>query len=88
GGGEVSFNLKSLTQRLPELGDEEEATVGYNVVWESTLREYVFEEEFGSLWGVVSGAVEDEDGLLGEAAYDNEDGVKALQLRELDNVVY
>ncbi|KAG6893709.1 hypothetical protein C0993_000482, partial [Termitomyces sp. T159_Od127] len=60
----------------------------YHVIWESMLGEYMFEEELGKLQGVVSGVVGNEDGLFGEAADDNKDGIKALRLGELNNVVH
>ncbi|KAG6884288.1 hypothetical protein C0993_012472, partial [Termitomyces sp. T159_Od127] len=70
-GGEVSLNLEGLTQRLPELGDKQGAIVGYNVVWESMLGEYVLKEEFGKFWGIVGGAAGNENGLLSQAADDD-----------------
>ncbi|KAG6899272.1 hypothetical protein C0993_011743 [Termitomyces sp. T159_Od127] len=52
------------------------------------MLECMFEKEFGKLWSVVGGAAGNEDGLFGEAADNNEDGIEALRLKELDNVVH
>ncbi|KAG6874105.1 hypothetical protein C0993_000827, partial [Termitomyces sp. T159_Od127] len=76
--GEVSLYLEGLTQRLPEPGHEKKAVIKYNVIWKSMLGEDMFKEEFGKLWGVVGGVAEDEDGLLGEAADDDKDGIETL----------
>ncbi|KAG6884206.1 hypothetical protein C0993_000426 [Termitomyces sp. T159_Od127] len=59
-----------------------------NVVWEAVLREDVLKEEFGKLWGIVGGALRDENGLLSEVADNDKIGIEALMLRELDNVVH
>ncbi|KAG6858233.1 hypothetical protein C0993_006225, partial [Termitomyces sp. T159_Od127] len=74
--------------RLPEPGDKQGAVIGYNVVRESVLGEYMLEKEFGKLQGVVSGVAGNEDGLLDVAADNDKDGVKALQFGELNNVVH
>ncbi|KAG6868011.1 hypothetical protein C0993_008386, partial [Termitomyces sp. T159_Od127] len=58
------------------------------VVQESMLGEYMFEEELGELQGIVSGAAGDEDSLFGEVADNDKDGISALQLGELNNVVH
>ncbi|KAG6877188.1 hypothetical protein C0993_009536, partial [Termitomyces sp. T159_Od127] len=78
GDGEISLYFEGLAQRLPIPGYKEGAVVKDNVVQESVLKEYIFKEEFGKLQGIVGGVAGDEDGLFGEAADDDKDGIKAL----------
>ncbi|KAG6881046.1 hypothetical protein C0992_002010, partial [Termitomyces sp. T32_za158] len=50
-GRESNLDVERLAERGPELGDEEGAAVGDDIVWEPVFGEYVFEEEFGELRG-------------------------------------
>ena len=78
GGREVRGDVERLTERLPEVRDEEVASVGDDVGRETVLREYVPNELAGELRGRVGRVGGDEDPLLGESAYDYEDRVEAV----------
>ncbi|KAG5336695.1 hypothetical protein C0989_012080 [Termitomyces sp. Mn162] len=78
----------SVQQSPGEAGNKQWAMVGDDVVWESMLGEDMFEESFGELQSIVSGVAGDEEGLLGEVADNKEDCIKALGVREFDNVVH
>ncbi|KAG5734847.1 hypothetical protein E4T56_gene644 [Termitomyces sp. T112] len=89
GGGDTAPASGSLILfRLPKVGYEQGSAVGDNVVWESMLGEYVFEKQFGKLWSIVGGVAGNEEGLLGEAANNNEDRVKAFGVGEFNNMIH
>ncbi|KAG6875897.1 hypothetical protein C0993_006872 [Termitomyces sp. T159_Od127] len=73
---------------ISKLRHKEEAVVGDDVIWESVPEEYMFKEQFGKLWDIVDSAAGDEDCLFGEVADNDKDGIEALQLGELNNVVH
>ena len=75
GGGEVSFNVEGLTQRLPEPENKQGAPVRDNVIQEAMFGEDMFEEEFGEFQGIVGGVAGNEGGLFGELADDNKNGI-------------
>ncbi|KAG5349898.1 hypothetical protein C0989_001352 [Termitomyces sp. Mn162] len=74
--------------QLPKVGYEQGSAVGDDVIWEFMLGEYVFEKQFGKLWSIVGGVAGDKEGLLGEAANDDEDCVKTFGIGEFNNMIH
>ncbi|KAG5348567.1 hypothetical protein C0989_009839, partial [Termitomyces sp. Mn162] len=74
--------------RLPKVGYEQGSAVGDDIVWESVLGEYMFEKQFGKLQSIVGGVAGDEEGLLGEAANDDEDRVKTFGIGKFDDMIH
>ncbi|KAG5725137.1 hypothetical protein E4T56_gene10242 [Termitomyces sp. T112] len=74
--------------QLPKVGYEQGSAVRDNVVRESMLREYVFKKQFGKLRSIVGGVAGDEEGLLGEAANNDEDHIKTFGIGEFNNMIH
>ncbi|KAG5730209.1 hypothetical protein E4T56_gene11669 [Termitomyces sp. T112] len=87
-GGDTAPASGSLVLFVHQSPGDRQWRVGDNVVWESVLGEYVFEKQFGKLQSVVSGVAGDEEGLLGEAANDDEDHVKTFGIGEFNDMIH
>ncbi|KAG5719763.1 hypothetical protein E4T56_gene18538 [Termitomyces sp. T112] len=94
GGGGAEILLQHLVHSfclsvgLRVIGSGEGSMVGDDVVWESVLGEYMFKKQFGELRSIVGGVAGDEEGLLGEAANNDEDHVKTFRIGEFNDMIH
>jgi hypothetical protein len=87
-GGKMELHVESLSERPEEMGDELRASIGSDMSRNSVLRENVNKEKMGELRRGNRIVGWNEDPLLRQTVYYNQDGCKSLGVRKLFNEVH